>query len=64
MCDADCANLDIYVTDAKGVEITKDVEEDDFPVVYIKRGGTLKVRVVMTGCKDSPCEYGIKAYRM
>lgn len=66
VCDADCENLDIYVTDDKGVEITRDVETDDYPVVYIKRGGavTLNVRVVMVGCKDSPCEYGLKTFRM
>lgn len=64
VCDSDCQNLDIYVTDEKGVEVTKDVEGDDYPVVYIKHGGTMKVRVVMKGCLDSPCEFGIRAYRM
>lgn len=64
VCDADCANLDIYVTDDKGVEVTRDDEPDDYPVVYIKRGGTMTIRVVMKGCTDSPCEFGIKAYRM
>ncbi|MEZ0243649.1 MAG: hypothetical protein ACAH11_09760 [Sphingomonas sp.] len=64
VCDADCENLDIYVTDDKGVEVTKDAEDDDYPVVYIKRGGTMNVRVVMKGCRDSPCEFGIRAYRM
>ncbi|MCW3848343.1 hypothetical protein OF829_13945 [Sphingomonas sp. LB-2] len=66
VCDRDCENLDLYVTDEKGVEVTKDVEDDDYPVVYIKRGGTLtlRVRAVMTKCSDAPCEYGIKAYRM
>ena len=64
VCDADCENLDIYVTDDKGVEVTRDDEPDDYPVVYIKRGGMMTVRVVMKGCTDSPCEFGIKAYRM
>ena len=64
VCDADCENLDLYVTDDKGVEVTRDVEEDDFPVVYIKRGGTFRVRAVMTKCTDAPCAFGIKAYRM
>ena len=63
VCDADCENLDIYVADDKGVEVTRDDEPDDYPVVYIKRGGTMTVRVVMKGCTDSPCEFGIKAYR-
>ena len=64
VCDADCENLDIYVTDDKGKEVTRDVEPDDYPVVYIKQGGTMTVRVVMKGCSNSPCEFGIKAYRM
>ena len=64
VCDADCENLDIYVTDEKGVEVTKDVETDDYPVVHIKRGGTFRVRVVMTKCTDAPCEFGIKAFKM
>jgi len=64
VCDADCENLDIYVTDDKGNEITRDVEDDDYPVVYIKRGGRFEIRVVMTGCKDAPCEFGLKAYKM
>ncbi len=64
VCDADCENLDIYVTDEKGIEITKDVEDDDYPVVYIKRGGTFKIRVVMTKCTDAPCEFGLKAFKL
>lgn len=63
VCDSDCENLDIYVTDDKGVEVTRDDEPDDYPVVYIKRGGAMTIRVVMKGCNDSPCEFGIKAYR-
>jgi len=64
VCDSDCENLDIYVTDDKGREVTKDDEPDDYPVVYIKQGGTMTIRVVMKGCYDSPCEFGIKAYKM
>jgi len=64
VCDADCENLDIYVTDDRGVEVTRDDQPDDYPVVYIKHGGTMTIRVVMKGCADSPCEYGIKAYKM
>lgn len=64
VCDRDCVDMDIYVTDEAGVEVTKDVEDDDYPVVYIKRGGSFKVRVVMKQCTDAPCEFGIKAFKM
>jgi len=64
VCDADCENFDLYVTDEKGVAVTQDVEDDDFPVVYIKRAGTFRVRAVMTKCTDAPCAFGVKAYKM
>ena len=63
MCDTDCSNLDMYVTDSSGNAIDQDVEDDDFPIVILTQGGTVNVRLVMKTCSSSPCAYGVKGYR-
>lgn len=63
MCDTDCSNLDMYVTDSKGNAIEQDVEEDDFPIVMLTNTGSVNVRLVMKACSSAPCAYGVRGYR-
>jgi hypothetical protein len=62
MCDGDCSNVDMYVSDSKGKLVDSDEEDDDFPIVVVNGGGTYKVRVVMKACK-SECGFGVKTYQ-
>lgn len=61
VCDTDCKNLDIQLLDANGKEVTKDVEDDDFPIVGVEASGTYTARVTMVACAGS-CAFGVKAF--
>lgn len=63
VCDTDCSNLDIYLSDASGKLVDSDVEDDDFPIVGATAPGTYTARVVMKGCASAPCAFGAKAYK-
>ncbi|MDF7776770.1 hypothetical protein P1X14_16045 [Sphingomonas sp. AOB5] len=63
VCDTDCTNLDIYLTDASGKLVDSDVEDDDFPIVAASAPGTYTARIVMVGCSAAPCAYGAKAFK-
>lgn len=62
MCDTDCANSDIVVLDGDGLEVTRDVEADDFPIVNVSKSGTYTVRFLMVTCAANPCGYAVKSY--
>ena len=61
VCDTDCKNMDIQLLDANGKEVTKDVEDDDFPIVGVEASGTYTARVTMVACQGS-CAFGVKAF--
>jgi hypothetical protein len=62
MCDTDCSNLDMIVSDTSGKVVDQDVEDDDFPIVILTSGGTYNVRLQMKACSSAPCAFGTKAY--
>lgn len=62
ICDTDCDNADMVVTDTSGAEIASDVETDDTPIVQLEGPGTYMVRIEMKSCKTSSCDYGIRAF--
>jgi hypothetical protein len=63
MCDTDCSNLDMYITDSSGAAVDQDVEDDDFPIVMLTQTGNFNVRLVMKSCSSSPCAYGVRGYK-
>lgn len=60
-CDEDCNDLDLYIEDEFGDEITKDVLDDDFPVLNFSPdySGRYSVKVSMYSCTTEPCYWGI-----
>lgn len=63
LCDTDCSDLNMYVTDSSGKPVDQDVEDDDFPIVILDKGGSFTVRLEMKSCASAPCSFGVKAYR-
>ena len=63
VCDENCSDLDIIVTDADGDELESDVELDDTPMVMLQARQTMKitVKVSMATCRDD-CHYGMGLY--
>jgi hypothetical protein len=63
-CDKDCADLDIEILDGTDV-VTRDVLDDDAPVVSFspKASGTLRVKVTMAKCSDEPCFFGFGIFQ-
>ncbi|RNC79509.1 MAG: hypothetical protein ED557_15670 [Balneola sp.] len=64
-CDEDCEDLDLYLYDSEGNEMDSDIEEDDYPVVYLdsERSGRYKVSVTMYSCSVEPCYFGLAVFQ-
>lgn len=64
VCDKDCSDLDIEVLDGTDV-LTKDVLDDDAPIVTFspKASGQLRVKVSMAKCSDEPCFFGFGIFQ-
>lgn len=64
VCDADCGDLDLTLTDESGNQIDKDDQRDDTPMVSVQPRWTGKftLRVKMYSCSNDPCYYGIGIY--
>ena len=65
VCDDDCADLDVYVLDAKGEIIGSDVLVDAEPMVEfdVDRGGTFFVGASMESCDATDCIYSVQLLR-
>jgi hypothetical protein len=64
VCDKDCTDFDLQLSDAGGNAVASDVEPDDTPMVRITptRTGMYTVQGVMASCGQEPCYYGIGVY--
>ncbi|MEN3747971.1 hypothetical protein TPR58_12415 [Sphingomonas sp. HF-S3] len=62
MCDTDCEDVNLVISDASGAEVDKDVETDDAPIVLLEKPGTYSVRIDMKACKTDSCDYGMRAF--
>ncbi len=64
VCDVDCSDMDMFLYDAYGNELDRDVEDDDVPVVTLdtKYTGKYTIRVEMIACSENPCYYGIGTF--
>lgn len=63
-CDEDCDDLDLYLTDSDGDELDKDIEEDDFPLMYFSpnKTGRYSIKVSMYSCEVEPCYFGLALF--
>jgi hypothetical protein len=64
VCDDNCGNLDMWVTDSAGNSVAKDVENDAAPIVSFlaKAGGSYRVRLKMQACGSSRCGFAVAAF--
>jgi hypothetical protein len=65
VCDSDCTDVDIIVTDEDGNEIIRDTLVDDHPTVQFRPrfSGTYEVEVRMYACNvTSYCYWGMGIY--
>ena len=65
VCDTDCTDVDIIVTDEDGREIVRDTLVNDHPIVSFRPrySGTYEVEVKMYSCNvDSYCYWGMGIY--
>ena len=63
-CDEDCDDLDLYLNDSDGDEIDKDIEEDDFPLMYFSpnKTGQYSIKISMYSCEVEPCYFGLAIF--
>lgn len=65
-CDTNCRDVDLYVMDASGQEIGRDILTDDFPVVDIPQAqdGGYTIRIGMPDCGVDACLSAARVYRL
>lgn len=65
VCDNDCKDVDLKLTNARGREIDSDVQEDDAPIVAVtpQQKERFTVQAIMADCTAGPCRYGIGVFR-
>jgi len=64
LCDQDCSDIDLWISDENGYEIDSDTLEDDVPIVEVtpRRNARFSIRAKMITCNVEPCFYGIGVY--
>jgi hypothetical protein len=64
VCDTDCSDMDMRLSDADGDTIDVDVLDDDAPIVSVTPGknGVYTLEVQMVTCKEEPCRYAVQQY--
>jgi len=61
VCDAECPDLDLTLTDENGNQVSKDSSTDSMPIVEATPmwSGLFTIKVSMYRCTNDPCYYGI-----
>ncbi|HEY9802966.1 MAG TPA: hypothetical protein V6D25_21565 [Leptolyngbyaceae cyanobacterium] len=64
VCDEDCNDLDIELYDDNGNLIAYDTKPDDRPFITVRPrwNARFRIKVLMPGCSNAPCRYGIGAF--
>lgn len=64
VCDSDCSDLDLEVSDARGATIGEDAADDDVPIVEVapRVTGPVTVSVNMFKCSTAPCFVAVEVY--
>lgn len=65
VCDLDCSDVDVTVTDGAENEVASDVLPDDAPIVEfnVATAQSFHVTVGMVTCSTATCGYGFRLYR-
>ncbi|MDB5705041.1 MAG: hypothetical protein JWN66_2157 [Sphingomonas bacterium] len=63
VCDLQCKNFDLQLTDGNGNQVSADTEDDDFPIVSASTSGpvTYRLKAMMKACTGL-CAYELKVY--
>ena len=64
VCDQDCTDLDLVLTQQTGREVAADREMDDVPMLIAEIGtaGRHVLSVNMAGCSVEPCGWGVRLF--
>lgn len=64
VCDGDCRDVDLMVSDAAGEVLGMDVLDDDYPIVDFETpGGEVELTAKMIQCSTDVCYYGVQLFR-
>ncbi|HEX2076393.1 MAG TPA: hypothetical protein VHG08_01755 [Longimicrobium sp.] len=65
VCDNDCSDLDLVLTDEGGDEVDSDRKLDDIPMLVLEaeRTGSYVLSVQMATCDASRCHYGVRVFQ-
>lgn len=65
VCDSDCSDLDLVLTDERGDEVESDRELDDVPMLVLEaeRTGSYVLSVQMATCSTRVCYYGVRVFQ-
>lgn len=66
MCDNDCADLDLLLTDSNGETVDSDFETDAGPSLTVQEsaGGRHTLSIQMAACSIKPCLVGVRVYQL
>jgi hypothetical protein len=64
VCDGDCTDMDMTLSDANGRVIVEDRAPDDVPLLAVEgSAGTYTVKVMMAACGSQACRYGVRVFQ-
>lgn len=65
VCDQDCSDLDLVLVNSAGQTVKQDMASDSAPVIIHRpaRSGQYRLQVRMADCSQSPCRFGLAAYK-
>jgi hypothetical protein len=64
VCDGDCKDIDLALSDSNRRELVNDTSADDVPVMMydIKTTGVYTIKVTMYSCSTDPCYFGLGVF--
>ena len=64
VCDNDCNDVDVKVSNSAGTKLAEDAKDDDYPIVgfSLASAGEVTIRVFMADCDVEPCAFAIRTY--
>jgi hypothetical protein len=65
VCDADCSDMDLSLTDSRGNELASDYAVDDTPVIRFSTPRAVpnaRLTVSMAACSVPPCYYQVGSF--
>lgn len=65
VCDVDCRLLGLSLATPNGDDLVTDAHGSNAPLIEAsaQRGGEYRLKVMMGGCRVSPCRYGVAVFK-